>query len=170
VQKVRCSKLRELLLSFLSKLRHLVKKALAGKLRPLVKALVHEKLEGRFPDICGEFEGRLLVSYKMAGVVFKFPIRYEKFKKQRPVSAVAASAENSLRWLEDITEELQSRVGKLVLLQRKARHDREDYKLLADLEPHIKTLNLKTARILLGKFRQVLRSFSLPKEAAVRKV
>jgi hypothetical protein len=121
VQKVRCSELKGLLKSFLSKLRHLFKKALAGKLRPMVKALVHEKLEGRFPDICGEFEGRLLVSYKMAGVVFKFPIRYEKFKKQRPVSAVAASAENSLRWLEVITEELQLMVGKFVKIQRKGR-------------------------------------------------
>jgi hypothetical protein len=86
-----------------------------------VKALVHEKLEGRFPEICGEFEGRLLVSYKMAGVVFKFPIRWEKIKKQRPVSAVAASAENSLRWLEGITEELQLVVGKFVKIQRKGR-------------------------------------------------
>jgi hypothetical protein len=121
VQKVRCSKLKGLLKSFLSKLRHLFKKALAGKLRPMVKALVHEKLEGRFPDICGEFEGRLLVSYEMAGVAFKFPIRYEKCKKQRPVSAVAASAENSLRWLEGITEELQLMVGKFVKIERKGR-------------------------------------------------
>jgi hypothetical protein len=170
VQKVRCSKLKELLKSFLSKLRQLLKKALAGKLRTMVKALVHEKLEDRFPDICWAFEGRLLVSYKMAGVVFKFPIRYEKCKKQRPVSAVAASAENSLRWFSEVTEELQSSVGKLVRLQRKARYDREDYKLLEDLEPQIQTLNFKTAQILLGKFRQALRSFSQPKEAAVREV
>ncbi len=110
------------------------------------------------------------MSYKMAGVGFKFPIRWEKLKKQRPVSAVAVSAESSLRWLEDFAVELQSSVGKLARLQRKARHNREDYKLLADLEPHIKTLNLKTAQILLGKFRQALRSFSQPKEAAVREV
>jgi hypothetical protein len=121
VQDVRCQKLRELLKSFLSKLRHLCKKALAGKLRAMVKALVHEKLEDRFPDICWAFEGRLLVSYKMAGVVFKFRIRYEKYKKQRPVAAVAASAENSLRWLEVSTEELQLMVGKFVKIQRKGR-------------------------------------------------
>jgi hypothetical protein len=121
VQEVRCQKLKGLLESFLSKLRQLCKKALAGKLRATVKALVHEKLEGRFPDICWAFEGRLLVSYKMAGVVFKFPIRYEKYKKQRPVSAVAAGAESSLRWLEDLTEELQLTVGKFVKIQRKGR-------------------------------------------------
>jgi hypothetical protein len=141
------------LLSFLSKLRHLFKKALAGKLRPMVKALVHEKLEDRFPDICWAFEGRLLVSYKMAGVMFKFPIRYEKYKKQRPVSAVTASAESSLRWFRETTEELQAGVGKFVKIQRKGRYDDEDYKRLADLEPRIRTLNFKTARILLGEFR-----------------
>jgi hypothetical protein len=70
----------------------------------------------------------------------------------------------------EVTEELQSSVGKLVRLQRKARYDREDYKLLEDLEPQIRTLNFKTAQILLGKFRQALRSFSQPKEAAVREV
>ncbi len=119
----------------------------------MVKALVHEKLEDRFPDICWAFEGRLLVSYKMAGVMFKFPIRYEKYKKQRPVSAVTASAESSLRWFRETTEELQAGVGKFVKIQRKGRYDDEDYKRLADLEPRIRTLNFKTARILLGEFR-----------------
>ncbi len=87
----------------------------------MVKALVHEKLEDHFPDICWAFEGRLLVSYKMAGVVFKFPISYDKCKKQRLVSAVAASVENSLRWFKVITEELQLMVGKFVKIQRKGR-------------------------------------------------
>ncbi len=44
-------------------------------------------------------------------------------------------------------------VEKFVVTQRKGRQDVEDYEMIEDLEPQIKKLNLKTTRIMMGKFR-----------------
>ena len=73
----------------------------------MIKSIVQETLEDRFPEFCAHFERRLFVSYKMADCEFKFLIKYEKFKNQRPITTVAEGALNSIKWFEKITEELQ---------------------------------------------------------------